>query len=69
MREESDVAISRFADGFRRAFDRVLKELERSGDVRIDAIRTDGPLNRSAVRLQAALQLPPSPRTSRGNDQ
>jgi len=58
IRGESDAEIGRFADGFRRAFDRVLGDLEQStrGELRVDTIRTDGSLNRSAARLQAALQ-------------
>ena len=58
IRGESDAAIGRFADGFRRAFDRVLGDLEQStrGELRVDTIRTDGSLNRSAARLEAALQ-------------
>jgi hypothetical protein len=64
MQGRSQAEIARFADGFRRAFDRVLAELDRTGDLRIEAVRTDGPLNRSAARLRAALQP-----QRRGDDQ
>lgn len=55
MMKESDVAIGRFANGFRKAFDRVIAELGGSGTLAVDAIRTDGPLNRSTARLRATL--------------
>ncbi|HEV8510112.1 MAG TPA: hypothetical protein VGQ48_06620 [Gemmatimonadales bacterium] len=55
MMKGSDVAIRRFAAGFRKAFDTVIAELSRTGQLAVDEVRTDGHLNRSAARLRATL--------------
>jgi hypothetical protein len=55
MMKGSDVAIRRFATGFRKAFDKVIAELGRSGELAVDQVRTDGHLNHSTARLRAAL--------------
>lgn len=55
MMKGSDVAIRRFARGFRKAFDKVIAELSGTGDLAVDQVRTDGHLNRSTARLRATL--------------
>jgi deoxyadenosine/deoxycytidine kinase len=55
MVQGSDVAIQRFADGFRKAFERVISELSSSGRLAVDQIRTDGHLRQSTARLRASL--------------
>lgn len=55
MMKGSDVAIRRFANGFREAFDRVIAELGVSGHLVVEEVRTDGRLDQSAARLRAAL--------------
>ena len=58
MAKGSDVAIQRFAKGFRNAFARVIDDLARidaSRPLVVDRIRTDGRLDRSAARLRATL--------------
>lgn len=58
MAKGSDVAIQRFANGFRNAFARVINDLARIDESRplvVDHIRTDGRLAHSAARLRAAL--------------
>jgi len=55
MRKGSDAAISRFAGGFRRAFDRVVAELHRHGRLGVDVLVTDSRLDSSAPRLMTLL--------------
>lgn len=57
MAKRSDVAIQRFAKGFRNAFARVIGDLARIDESQliVDRIRTDGRLDRSAERLRATL--------------
>ena len=55
MMHGSDMAIRRFANGFRAAFEKVIAELGISGHLVVDELRTDGRLDRSAARLQATL--------------
>lgn len=58
MRNGSDAAISRFAGGFRRAFDRVVTELRRRGRGRlaVDSLRTESQVDASAPRLMTLLE-------------
>jgi len=55
MAQGSDVAIRRFANGFRSAFDKVIAELGGSGRLIVDQVRTDGRLEHSTQRLRAKL--------------
>jgi hypothetical protein len=55
MRKGSDVAISRFAGGFRRAFDRVVAQLRRRGQLAVDVLVTDSRLDSTAPRLMTLL--------------
>ncbi|MGH7519974.1 MAG: ATP-binding protein [Gemmatimonadales bacterium] len=55
MAKGSDVAIRRFANGFRSAFDKVIAELGGSGRLVVDQVRTDGRLEHSTERLRATL--------------
>jgi hypothetical protein len=55
MVKGSDVAIGRFAKGFRSAFGSVIDELNRAGRLAVHQVRTDGPLNRSAARIRTTL--------------
>ena len=55
MAKGSDVAIRRFANGFRSAFDNVIAELGGSGRLVVDQVRTDGRLEQSTQRLRAKL--------------
>jgi hypothetical protein len=55
MAKGSDVAIRRFANGFRSAFDKVIAELGGSGRLVVDQVRTDGRLEHSTQRLRAKL--------------
>ena len=55
MMKGSDMAIRRFANGFREAFDKVIAELGRSGHLVVDQVRTDGRLDQSAARLKTTL--------------
>ena len=56
MMKGSDVAIRRFANRFREAFDKVIAELGVSGNLVVDQVRTDGRLDQSAARLKATLR-------------
>lgn len=56
MKKGSDVALRRFADAFRRAYETVIAELGASGTVAVRTVRTDDSLPRSTARLKAALQ-------------
>jgi hypothetical protein len=55
MRTGSDAAISRFAGGFRRAFDRVVADLRRRGQLAVDVLVTDSRLDSTAPRLMTLL--------------
>jgi len=55
MAKSTDVAIRRFANGFRGAFEKVIAELGNSGRLAVEEIRTDGRLDRSTARVRAKL--------------
>lgn len=55
MEKGSDVAIQRFTNGFRAAFEKVIGELGTSGRLVVDEVRTDGRLSQSAARLRGTL--------------
>lgn len=55
MENGSNVAIQRFANGFRKAFEQVIGELKTTGNVAVDQVRTDGQLSQSTARLRAKL--------------
>jgi hypothetical protein len=56
MMKGSNVAIQRFADGFREAFDKVIADLNGSGRLAVHRVRTDGQLRKSTTRLRATLR-------------
>lgn len=57
VKASSDAEISGFSAGFRKAFDRVIGELEKTGHVIVEALRTDqDPVEQNESRLVAALQ-------------
>jgi hypothetical protein len=57
MQRSSDVALRRFANAFRRAYETVIAELGTAGGVALRTVRTDSSLPRNTARLKAALEL------------
>lgn len=57
VKDRPDAEIFGFSAGFRRAFERAISELKRAGHVVVEALSTEeDPLERSALRLMAALK-------------
>jgi hypothetical protein len=56
MKQSSDLALHRFAEAFRRAYETVIAELGTKAGVPVKTVRTDGSLPRSTARLRAALE-------------
>jgi AAA domain len=58
VKHATDATIRGFANGYRKAFDRIVAEMGRTTRgkrVAVERLRTDGPLNRNAARLKATL--------------